>query len=73
MDKVSVAICVCKLAFRMNRRGDSIQAHNEDMLMENAARQAAVAKDPVEKIRHLCLQRGVSGILSMGRQVTFDL
>ena len=50
----------------MHRRV-SIQAHNEEVLKENASRQAALTKDPVEKIRLLCLERGTTGIMGLGR------
>lgn len=46
----------------------SASARNEQDMKEKAARQLASIKDPIEKIRCLCLQRGTTGIMALGRQ-----
>ena len=43
------------------------QTRNEQLLMEKSTRQLAVTSDPVEKIRLLCLQRGTTGIMALGK------
>jgi len=45
----------------------SAQTRNEVRMQEQAGRQVAFAKDPIEKLRLLCLQRGASGILGLGK------
>jgi len=45
----------------------SAQTRNEQRMQEKAGRQVALAKDPIEKLRLLCLQRGASGILGLGK------
>jgi len=45
----------------------SAQTRNEMRMQEKAGRQVALAKDPIEKLRLLCLQRGAGGILGLGK------
>ncbi|CAG2109153.1 unnamed protein product [Medioppia subpectinata] len=45
----------------------SAQSRNEQRMQEKAGRQAALAKDPIERLRLRCLQRGASGILGLGK------
>ncbi|XP_013776673.1 calcyphosin-like protein [Limulus polyphemus] len=43
------------------------ETRNEKEMIESAKKQFAFATDPVEKLKLLCLQRGSSGILGLGR------
>ncbi|XP_063227148.1 calcyphosin-like protein [Bacillus rossius redtenbacheri] len=52
---------------RMLSRQQSGFSRFEADLANKSERRAAVSKDPLEKLRHLCLARGVTGILSIGR------
>ena len=48
-------------------RPQSAQTRNETLMQERAMRQVPMAKDPLEKLRLMCLSRGANGILALGR------
>lgn len=45
----------------------SSQSRNEQLMQEKATRQVGLTRDPIEKLRLLCLQRGAHGILGFGK------
>ena len=45
----------------------SAQTKNERVMADKATRALVYAKDPVERLRLLCLQRGATGILGLGK------
>ncbi|KAL4710547.1 hypothetical protein ACJJTC_008949 [Scirpophaga incertulas] len=45
----------------------SATARQEEELMQRSSRALATATDPLEKLRLLCLSRGASGIMGLGR------
>ncbi|XP_045131261.1 crustacean calcium-binding protein 23-like [Portunus trituberculatus] len=51
----------------MANRPRTASTRNEEDMMANAKRKLAQANDPVEKLRLMCLSRGVSGIMGMGK------
>ena len=51
----------------MPLRPISGQTRNEMLMAEKATRDLNTAKDPTEKLRLMCLQRGAGGILGFGK------
>ena len=48
-------------------RPQSAATMQETELINKSRRSVAMAKEPLEKLRHLCLSRGATGILGLGR------
>jgi hypothetical protein len=48
-------------------RPQSAATMQETELINKSKRQVVMAKEPLEKLRHLCLSRGATGILGLGR------
>jgi len=48
-------------------RPQSGAAHREQQMISQSKRQLAVTSDPLEKLRLICLSRGASGIMGLGR------